>query len=425
MTALQKYELKKLKDWLSKTMRTIKLPDLLIEVDNDLHFTDHFMPASKRGTRSPVEICKILTAILAYGCNIGPHIMSQITEEVSYRQLKYIFDWQFTEESHRKVLAAIVNGISNIEVTKTWGKGKTSASDGQRFAYRRKTLHRTFSHKFNAFAIEFYTFVADNFAPFYNLAKESTDRDSSKILDGYLYNISDLDIEEHYTDTHGYTEINFAACAMLGINFSPRIRNVKKQLIYKIDENRNYHSLSHMVKGRDRTIKMSYIVDNWDRIAQFYASLKSGRVTASTGLKRTTSLDTQNHFYRANLWLGRVFKTEHILLWMSDPLRRKRTRQGLLKVEQIHALARDIRYGNRGKLKSLDIEELNSSGNCLTLIIAAIVYWQAKEISRVIAEYEPEKLGLDIQLLEHVSPIEWSNVILYGEYKLDKGLIKQ
>ena len=30
------------------------------------------------------------------------------------------------------------------------------------------------------------------------------------MLDGVLYRESDLDLEEHYTDTHGYTEINFA-----------------------------------------------------------------------------------------------------------------------------------------------------------------------------------------------------------------------
>ena len=27
---------------------------------------------------------------------------------------------------------------------------------------------------------------------------------------GVLYHESDLNLEEHYTDTHGYTEINFA-----------------------------------------------------------------------------------------------------------------------------------------------------------------------------------------------------------------------
>ena len=55
---------------------------------------------------------------------------------------------------------------------------------------------------------------------------ECTDRDAAFVLDGLLYNESELEIEEHYTDTHGYTEINFAAFAMLGLRFCPRIRGV-------------------------------------------------------------------------------------------------------------------------------------------------------------------------------------------------------
>ena len=44
----------------------------------------------------------------------------------------------------------------------------------------------------------------------------ATDLDAAFVLDGLLYNESDLELEEHYTDSHGYTEINFAAFAMLG-----------------------------------------------------------------------------------------------------------------------------------------------------------------------------------------------------------------
>jgi TnpA family transposase len=425
LSAEQKQHLEHLMQWLSSHMRTIKLPDLLIEVDNDLHFTDAFLPASKKQERTAEDICSILTTIMAYGCNIGPHTMSQMITGVSYKQIKHIFDWQITNEAQRHALADIVNGISGIEVTKVWGEGKTSGSDAQRFGYSKKTLHRTFSHKFNDFAIEFYTFVADNYVPFYNLAKESTDRDSSKVLDGHLYNVSDLDIEEHYTDTHGYTEINFAAFAWLGIIFSPRIKNIKSQWLYKIDENKDYASLNPLVAGADHTIKMKHIVDNWDRMAQFYASLEAGHVTASTALKRIVGFTSKNHFYQANIQLGRILKTEHILYWMADPRKRRRTRKGLLKVEQIHQLARDITYGNRGRLKGKTLEEITSSGNCTTLIMAAIIYWQAKEISRIAKDYNPEEAGIDLSQLAHISPIEWSNVILYGEYKLNRDLVKR
>ena len=122
------------------------------------------------------DICNILTTIMAYGCNIGPHIMAQMITDISYQKIKDMFDWQLTEDAHRIALADVVNGIGSIEITKVWGEGKTAGADGQRFGYRRKTLQRTFSHKFNDFAIEFYIFVADNYAPFYNLVKEATDR---------------------------------------------------------------------------------------------------------------------------------------------------------------------------------------------------------------------------------------------------------
>jgi TnpA family transposase len=335
-----------------------------------------------------------------------------------------MFDWLMTDEANNLALALIVNGIGGIEVTKAWGEGKAAAGDAQRFGYHKRTLHRTFSHKFNDFAIEFYTFVADNFAPIYNLAKEATDRDNSKVLDGHLYNVSDLDPDEWFFDTAGYTEINFAAFAMLGKSFCPRIRNIKDQWLYKINIEKDYSNLNKLLKGAKHTIKMNPIIEQWDRMAQFYASLKAGHVTASTALKRLTGHTEKNLFYQANLYFGRILKTEHILTWMVDPLKRKRTRKGLLKVEQIHQLARDITYGNRGRIKGKSLEDINSSSNCTIILIAAIIYWQAKEISKVIKENDPERAGVDISLLAHISPIEWTNVILYGEYKLNRDLVK-
>ena len=71
------------------------------------------------------------------------------------------------------------------------------------------------------------------------------------MLDGLLYNESDLELEEHYTDTHGYTEINFAAFAMLGRRFCPRIRSVQHQRLYRIDRDRDYGILTDLVARAD------------------------------------------------------------------------------------------------------------------------------------------------------------------------------
>ena len=63
--------------------------------------------------------------------------------------------------------------------------------------------------------------------------------------------------------------------------------------------------------------------------------------------------------------------------------------------------------------------------SCLTLIVACIVYWLARKISRMISECDPEAAGIDLSLLEHVSPIEWDNVVPYGQYVLNRELIKR
>ncbi len=415
-------KLESLKSWLGENMRLIKLPELLIEVDNELKITRTFMPTSQQDGTNPEEICTILATIMAHGCNIGPYTMSHLTG-ISYGRIKHVTDWMITEDNLRGALAQVVNAISNLDITQSWGTGKTSSSDGQRFALKHKVLQQTYSPKFNDFALEFYSFVADNYAPFYSLPIECTDRDAPFVLDGLLYNESDLELEEHYVDTHGYTENNFAAFAMLGKRFSPRIKGLHKQRIYRIDRDFDYGPLSSLVARSDRTIHMDWIVDQWDRIGHFYASLESGHSTASTAMKRLNGFSGKNHFYRANRELGRVFKSAHILQYMSDIALRRRTRRGLLKGEQLHGLARDLNYGKRGRISKRDLQEQRNSCSCLTLILASIIYWQAKEINRVVIECDPEKTGIDLKLVEHISPIAWENVILYGEYILNRDLV--
>jgi hypothetical protein len=118
---------------------------------------------------------------------------------------------------------------------------------------------------------------------------------------------------------------------------------------------------------------------------------------------------------------GRIFKIEFLLSYLSEPRLRVRIRRGLLKVEQLHALARDIYYGRRGRINARELHEQMNSCSCLTLLLACVVYWQSKEISRVLKMGIPEGGDINISLLERVSPIE--NVILYGQYVRGRSLL--
>ena len=146
-------------------------------------------------------------------------------------------------------------------------------------------------------------------------------------------------------------------------------------------------------------------------------------------LKRLVGHGPKNRFYRATRELGRVFKTEFILDYLSQPALRTRIRRGLLKGEQLHALARCVHYGRLGRLDQRDFERQTGAASCLLLILAAIIYWQI-----LLADsgdrscFERGGLGwpddLNFELLSHISPIGWDNVLLYGEYQLNRSLVR-
>ena len=235
----------------------------------------------------------------------------------------------------------------------------------------------TYSTRFNDFALEFYSFVADNYAPFYSRPVECTDRDAPFVLDGVLYHESDLNLEEHYTDTHGYTEINFAAFGMVGMRFYPRIRSLHRQRIYCADPARDHGVLEPVLQRGRRAVNFRLIAEQWDRIGQFYAAFPAGHATASAALQRLNRFQASNRFYAANRELGRALKTEFVLQYMSEPKLRAKVRRGLLKVEQLHALARAVYYGQRGRISAREVYDQMNACSCLTLILACIVYWQA------------------------------------------------
>ena len=113
--------------------------------------------------------------------------------------------------------------------------------------------------------------------------------------------------------------------------------------------------------------------EQWDRIGQFYAAVPAGHATASAALQRLNRFQASNRCSAANRELGRALKTEFVLQDMSEPHLRATVRRGLLKVEQLHALARVVSYGQRGRISARAVYDQVTACACLTLILACIV----------------------------------------------------
>lgn len=111
-------------------------------------------------------------------------------------------------------------------------------------------------------------------------------RDLTYVLDGLLYHESDLRIEEHYTDTAGFTDHVFALMHLLGFRFAPRIRNLGETKLYVPQSVQDYPTLHPMIGG---TLNIWLVRPHCDEILRLAASIKQGTVTASLMLRKLGS----------------------------------------------------------------------------------------------------------------------------------------
>ncbi len=61
----------------------------------------------------------------------------------------------------------------------------------------------------------------------------ATRREAHYVLDEILGNATDVPITEHATDTHGVTLVNFGLFDLLGLQLSPRIRDLGEITLYR------------------------------------------------------------------------------------------------------------------------------------------------------------------------------------------------
>jgi TnpA family transposase len=136
--------------------------------------------------------------------------------------LSWLQGWHIRDETYSLALAELVNAQFREPLADRWGDGTKSSSDGQRFRAGGKA--ESTGHINPKYGSEpgrlFYTHISDQYAPFSSKVVNVGVRDSTYVLDGLLYHESDLRIEEHYTDTAGFTDHVFALMQLLGFRFA-------------------------------------------------------------------------------------------------------------------------------------------------------------------------------------------------------------
>ena len=246
-------------------------------------------------------------------------------------------------------------------------------------------------------------------------------RDATYVLDGLLYHESDLRIEEHYTDTAGFTDHVFALMHLLGFRFAPRIRDLADTKLYVPNSDADYAGLKPMLGG---TLNIRQIRTHWDEILRLAASIKQGTVTASLMLRKLGSYPRQNGLAIALRELGRIERTLFVLDWLQSVELRRRVQVGLNKGESRNALARAVFFNRLGEIRDRSFEQQRYRASGLNLVTAAIVLWNTVYLGRAIKALEESGNPVDPALLQYLSPLGWEHINLTGDYIWQSNISK-
>ena len=165
--------------------------------------------------------------------------------------LQHVSRWFLREDTIKAANAALVNFHHQLPISRVWGEGIASSSDGQRFGIQQSSLLASYYPRYFGYydrAVTVYTHTSDQYSVFGTRVVSCSPREALYVLDGLLENNTILRLREHYTDTHGFTEHIFGLCYLLGYSFMPRLRDLADQHLYKVDRRTDHGSVPVQAK---------------------------------------------------------------------------------------------------------------------------------------------------------------------------------
>src|SRR5712691_9706033 len=245
-------EVERLKKRVYALLPHLPLADLLLEVDNWTGFLRHFTHLTSGDALVGEQKLELVAALMGMGMNLGLEKMAESCP-YSYRQLSWSIDWHIREETLLSALAKLDDFVLSAPLSRAWGDGTTSSSDGMRVIVGVNAANAEYNAKYFGArrGVTMYSHAADIWVPFGKQQVIGTnDREALYVIDALCHYESDLHIQEHYTDTGGCTDHVFALTALLGFRFAPRIRDALSHHLYLLEDVGEYGPLNTLSFGQ-------------------------------------------------------------------------------------------------------------------------------------------------------------------------------
>jgi len=395
------------------------LLDILKETELRVRFTEVFRTTGTREVLSPgVLQRRLLLCLYGLGTNAGLKRMCSGGGEDSYADLQYIRRRYLTKEQLRSAIAQVCNTIFRVRNPALWGEATTAcASDSKKFGAWDQNLMTEWHVRYGGPGVMIYWHVEKNSVCIYSQLKACSSSEVAAMIEGVLRHDTEMDVEKQYVDTHGQSEVGFAFCYLLGFALLPRLKNLRRQRLYRPYPGaaERYANLQPLLT---RPINWAIIEQQYDELIKFATALRLGTAEAESILRRFTKNNAQHPTYKALCELGKALKTVFLCDYLRLESLRYEIHEGLQVIENWNSANDFILYGKGGEFASNKREDHELLMLSLHLLQVSLVYVNTLMIQQVLAtpDWQGRLTAVDLRAL---SPLKWQHVNPYGTFTLD------
>lgn len=405
-------QLKLIESLILERLKPINILDVITDTEYWLNWSKYFGSISGHDGKIENPIERYLITSFCYGCNLGPTQTSRSLEGINRKQVAWINNRHITEEKIELAIKNIINAYNCFSLPKFWGSGKRVSADGTKWDLYEQNLLSEYHIRYGGYGGIGYYHVSDTYIALFSHFIPCGVWEAVYILDGMLKNESDIQPDTIHADTQGQNSPVFALSYLLGINLMPRIRNWKNIILYRPYKDAKYEHIDELFTD---TIDWNLIETHFPDMLRVALSIKAGKITASTLLRKLSTYSRKNRLYQAFRDLGRVIRTGYI----GDEELRSTIQAATNKSEGFNCFTKWVLFGGDGIISENNRDEQRKIIKYNHLVSNCIIFYNVFHITKILQELIMEGHKIEEDTIAALSPYITQHINRFGRYNLD------
>ncbi|MEO1669282.1 MAG: Tn3 family transposase [Cyanobacteria bacterium J06631_2] len=397
-------------------IKPVNLLDILTDTELWLNWTQYFRLLSGHDSKIQDSVSRYLAATFCYGCNLGSSQTANSLSNFDRKQIAYVNQRHIGLPSLEKAIYRIINAYNRFSLPKFWGTGKRVSADGTKWDIYEQNLLAEYHIRYGGYGGIGYYHVSDTYIALFSHFIPCGVWEAVYILDGLLKNTSDIQPDTIHADTQGQSTPVFALAYLLGIKLMPRIRNWQYLTLCRPDKQVRYDHIDELFTD---VIDWKLIETHLPDMMRVILSIKAGKFTASTILRKLGTYSRKNRLYQAFSELGRAIRTGFLMEYLSSQELRQTIQGALNKSEAFNGFTKWVGFGNAGMIQQNSREEQRKIIKYNHLVSNCLIFYNVFEISRILQEYIQAGNTIEKEIIGSLSPYLTKHINRFGSYSLD------